>query len=597
MPIAAARRLAAPGRAPIWVLVLSGLLGFWFGFVAYPTWQVAVEPAQVVAGLVSYPAGNPNYIYQSKLWTILHQVNALLLLAGFSEITLSRIISGVLGMVSIQALAMVVFAFSRDVLLAVGAAGFILFTKAASNGGSYPIDIVGTHHTYGALGLSTIALAAGLIGSGSYRLGGFLLGLAPAVHPSLGSYLLLIVGLCAIWNVRAVLAEFRPGLIYFLAGCAVTAASLTFHLAFTVDVPTIAADVTRPYLLAFMSFWDGHRAPVSLNAGGVTLNRYALAIGIVWLVAFRRQLPRPSWFLLRIVAASAALSLLFVVCSWIPLDRMPLTLLILMPTRLVNLNAMLFPALLLGLMAAYRGSLRGRLLLLATIVAISLTGRSALWSWVAPAGWAIGRHPVNPLVTFELGAVGLLLVAASIWRDARTRPGEAPDLQIRSPGPLHWLSLAVCLGATVLMLQVKGSTNFYLDRHNDPFFAAIAADKEGLLLTAGSYDSVQLYTRRPVLLSGSLDMLPYAPELGPEMQRILLDVYGADLFHPPDAARGRGVLPRDVHRGRWEGYSRERWAEIGRTYNVTQVLVPIDWSLDLPLVLEDRWRLYDIPSL
>ena len=77
MPIAAARRLAAPGRAPIWVLVLSGLLGFWFGFVAYPTWQVAVEPAQVVAGLVSYPAGNPNYIYQSKLWTILHQVNAL----------------------------------------------------------------------------------------------------------------------------------------------------------------------------------------------------------------------------------------------------------------------------------------------------------------------------------------------------------------------------------------------------------------------------------------------------------------------------------------------------------------------------------------
>jgi hypothetical protein len=66
----------------------------------------------------------------------------------------------------------------------------------------------------------------------------------------------------------------------------------------------------------------------------------------------------------------------------------------------------------------------------ATIVAISLTGRSALWSWVAPAGWAIGRHPVNPLVTFELGAVGLLLVAASIWHDARTRPGEASDLQV-----------------------------------------------------------------------------------------------------------------------------------------------------------------------
>ena len=601
MPLAAVRRLASPGHAPLWVLGVSGLLGFWFGFVGYPTWQVAVEPAQVVAGLVSYPAGNPNYIYQSKLWTILHQINAPLLLAGFSEIALSRIMSGVLGMVSIQALAMIVFSFSRDVPLAIGAPVLILFTKAASNGGSYPIDIVGTHHTYGALGLSAIALVAGLLGSGCYRLGGFLLGVAPALHPSLGSYLLLIVGLCALWTFRDVRTEFRAGLPAFLAGCAMTAASLVFHLAFTVDVPTIASDVTRPYLLAFMSFWDGHRAPVSLTAGGVTLNRYALGIGIVWLAAFSRHLPRPSLFLVRIVVVSAALSLVFVMCSWIPLDRMPITLLVLMPTRLVNFNAMIFPALLFGLMAAYRRTFPGQLLLLAAIAATMLTGRSLLWSWVAPADWALGRHPLNALVVFELGAVGLLLVAAFVWRRDRKEHAEAAvgttRPHHRSVGALYCLSLAACVAATVFMLQVKGSTRFYRDRHNDPFFAAVAADTKGLLLTAGSYDFVQLYTRRPVLLSGSLDMLPYAPELGPEMHRILLDVYGADLFHPPEAARGRGVLPRDVHRSLWEGYSRARWAEIGRTYNVTQVLVPIDWSLDLPLALEDRWRLYNIPSL
>jgi hypothetical protein len=290
---------------------------------------------------------------------------------------------------------------------------------------------------------------------------------------------------------------------------------------------------------------------------------------------------------------SAALSLVFVMCSWIPIERMPVTLLILMPTRLVNLNAMIFPALLLGLLGAYGWTLRGQILLLATVVAMALTGRSLLWTWLSPAGWALGRHPVNPLVVFELGAVALLLIAASVWR----YEGKASADNDRKPHApfVRWLSLASCLGATVLMLQVKGSTSFYLDRHNDPFFAAVAADKQGLLLTAGSYDSVQLYTRRPILLSGSLDMLPYAPELGPEMQRILLDVYGADLFRPPHAARGRGVLPREVHRSRWEQYSRQRWVEIGRTYNVTQVLVPIDWSLDLPLVMEDRWRLYAIP--
>ena len=79
------------------------------------------------------------------------------------------------------------------------------------------------------------------------------------------------------------------------------------------------------------------------------------------------------------------------------------------------------------------------------------------------------------------------------------------------------------------------------------------------------------------------------------MQKILTDVYGADLFHPPPQARGLGVLPREVHRELWERDSRSRWIDIGRTYNVTQVVTPIDWQLDLPLVMAGRFRLYSIP--
>ena len=85
----------------------------------------------------------------------------------------------------------------------------------------------------------------------------------------------------------------------------------------------------------------------------------------------------------------------------------------------------------------------------------------------------------------------------------------------------------------------------FRDRTNDPFFAAVAAEREGFVLTAGSYQLVQLYTRRPVLLCGALDTLPYAPESGPAMENILRDVYGADLLNPPEIAHGRGVLPRE----------------------------------------------------
>ena len=45
-------------------------------------------------------------------------------------------------------------------------------------------------------------LTIAVIGSGCYRLGGFLLGAAPAVHPSIGAWLCwrtIVVSACVIW--------------------------------------------------------------------------------------------------------------------------------------------------------------------------------------------------------------------------------------------------------------------------------------------------------------------------------------------------------------------------------------------------------------
>jgi hypothetical protein len=44
------------------VLVVSGIGGFHAGMVTFPDWQVAVETAQVVAGIVRYPVDNPFYL-------------------------------------------------------------------------------------------------------------------------------------------------------------------------------------------------------------------------------------------------------------------------------------------------------------------------------------------------------------------------------------------------------------------------------------------------------------------------------------------------------------------------------------------------------
>jgi hypothetical protein len=114
-----------------------------------------------------------------------------------SERTLSVAVSGVLGVVSFQALSLIAYALSGDVLIAAGASVFIFFTRVAEANAIYPIWLVGTSHTYGVMALSFCALVVGFLGCGWYRTGLFLLGLAPAVHPSLGAWLILIARSCS----------------------------------------------------------------------------------------------------------------------------------------------------------------------------------------------------------------------------------------------------------------------------------------------------------------------------------------------------------------------------------------------------------------
>lgn len=138
----------------------------------------------------------------------------------------------------------------------------------------------------------------------------------------------------------------------------------------------------------------------------------------------------------------------------------------------------------------------------------------------------------------------------------------------------------------------------FRDRTNDPLFAAAAAERRGMLLTGGSLHLMQLVTRRPVLLDGGgLDTLPYAVESGPEMQRILREVYDIDLLNPPTAARQGGIVPDELNKATWERYSISKWQDIGRAFDVTQVMTRADWLLDLPLVAQsDELRLYRIPE-
>ena len=569
------------------VLCVSGALGFVVVALGFPDWQVAVETAQVVAGLVDYPRDNSFYIYHLKLWTVLHQLCAGLLGAGMSEITLSMLLTGVQGMLTFQALAMFVYALSRDVVLSLASVVVVIVSGTGDVGVTYPVFLLGTVHTYGAVGLSLVVLVPALLGCGHYRLGLFLAGIAPAVHPSLGLWLALGLGVCGVMDMAAARRVLTVGWRPFAAGCAVTAVSLGVHLYMSRGIPPVPGDVVARYLDAFTALWDEHRQPVRLSHMGVRINLAALALATAWLGV--RPGSDPGLTPLRFGAVVAAVSVVFVFVSWVPPERLPRWLVMLMPTRLLNVATMTFTAMVLGLAGAIRQ--RWGPWLTVAIAALLLAGRrSLLWDWVRQQGWADGApYRVDPAGVLAVATLLLIVYAFARRREGNRRP-LVPNAILAA------LVLVVVAIGIRPVLAARSAESVYRDRTNDLFFQTVARGR-GLLLTGGDLYLIQLRTRRPILLNGgALDSLPYAPESAPVMDRVLRNVYGIDLFNPPPGTPKMAVVPNAYNRQLWQGYSGDRWQQIKREYNVSQVMVPADWQLSLPIVAQSRhYLLYEIP--
>jgi hypothetical protein len=626
--LAANAYILPPVYGALWVLLLSGILGFRMGLLNFPDWQVAVETAQVVAGIVQYPANNVFYIYHTKLWTSLHHVLALGLLTGADELTLSLAVSGVMGMLTFQALGMFVYALSRDVLLSVGAAALVFFTRAAEFGVVYPVFLLGTEHTYGTIGLSLSVLVAGLLGAGWYRTGAVLLGVAPSIHPSLGVWAGTIVALAIASDFRRLRDELRPAVPWFLAGCSLTLLSLLIQYIFIYDPPQGMARLSTEDLATFVRVWDGHRSSINLWHNGVLLNAAAAVVACLWLVFFSGKLPSSSRFLLRISAASSLLALVLIPLSWISPDRLPTALLVLMPGRFLNFSVMTFAALLIGLAGSRRDIWNGGVLLL-VICGLLACDRSMLWEFLEHHHGIRHASSIPPLGVMTLGATALLAGAVrEMWRYVpagaadhgpadRLRQGSGesrrsafgaeaeaghylrPSLRTGNVVPVY-VGAIVVLALVVLMTlhQVPARSGAHFnDRTNDVFFADVAGHS-GLLVVAGDLHLMQLRTRRPLLAdSGALDTVMYSLETGGEMRRIMTDVYGLDWSNPPPDAVGSGRIPPDAHRKAWESYSPEKWREIRRVFGVTQVIAYANWSLNLPLAAQSRrLLLYDIPG-
>jgi hypothetical protein len=623
------------------VLAAAALIGFGLG-LGSPAWHVALEPAQLLAGTVRYPVPTPFELYETQVWNVWHQLLAPLLAAGFSERTLSVLLSGTTTALTFAAIAGFARALGAGALLALAAPLLMLLKHPAQAGFSYPIYLLGEGHTYGMAGLSWLALALAALAAERWLLAGFLVGLAPALHVFLGVWLALTIGLAALpaWPVL------RPHLRSFCVGAALGAAlcalSLGVQLALAPKLPPSDPASAERYLTAFVRLWDAHRVAPDLGGRASFLVWCSALTALAWLHRERDRLGAGSALALRVLVVCSAIGFAFsLALPQLVLEAVPKLVLIAMPTRLANLTLLLAVPLALAVIWRFRTDPLPRVLLLLAmaLLALSFGGpvwwrRLDLWTTGAPvlaiagvvalarsapqrreaalvaagllgwlvlrAGWRGLAHPAWLGLPGELSLDVALASFITVWfafgrrgnKPGGERGGRAFDLALG----VGLAGIAVGIAATYAA-RADAVWPQLRDRTNHPVLAQ-AARGEGLLLVGPGIWMAQLRTRRPLLLDPSaLDMLPYVLRAGPAVEEILREVYGVDFFHPPGQAIRAGVVPEKPARELFAHRTPDEWRAIRARFGVSDVLVKADWKLRLPaLASGDDYTLYALPE-
>jgi hypothetical protein len=207
---------------------------------------------------------------------------------------------------------------------------------------------------------------------------------------------------------------------------------------------------------------------------------------------------------------------------------------------------------------------------LAIALAIYAAGQAARnWTPGATAAWLGRAIPVVALI------VVLAELSVAVYsRGDLMRQGAQRLLTNRGPGDGP--------------VADEGSASFWRD-------AGMNGGSQVLTSRSASRPAL-VYGHLPVVLNaGSFDYIPYIPQTGGAIAKIVQDGYGISFSDPPPEMRHGGGLPPDGGRAYWARLAPADWCRVSRSLGVGALIVPSDWTVNLPrLVFDAGFTMYKI---
>ena len=118
-------------------------------------------------------------------------------------------------------------------------------------------------------------------------------------------------------------------------------------------------------------------------------------------------------------------------------------------------------------------------------------------------------------------------------------------------------------------------------------------DSKNVIATANSSFNVLYLSNKPLLLTDTIDFLPYHPYLVNSVKDIMTDVYGYDFFNPPKL--NYPYLDDEFIKKVFEKRTIDEWKDVAKKFNSNVVIAPKNWNLNIKSYFKGKkYNLYRI---
>lgn len=587
-------RMHADRLPTAWVIGVAALLGAALGVLVKPVWTDNLIPAQIIAGVVEYPADSLVPLTYLRPHSLVTQLAALLLWMGIQEWYVSLIFSGLQGALACAALTTLALAISRHWLSA--AITLALIVKLSMHqprwigmyvdvfhGHMYPNTFPAAPGVFGAVGLYLCILILGLIGLERWKAAALPAALLPFIHPGLALPLYAAL-LPVAWLGRARVGDAWPGVAQMAAiGFGIGVVSLAAYFLYLPSSPVVDLAAARTFARQIVERWNDHTLIPPTRRRHLLLEPafHTLLLGTLLLTRWRSLLPPGVRAVAAVVLTMTVISAAFTVTLAYAPTVVPWQMRTALIPRWMNVASWFFIVVTgarLAHLALVGGHRFAALLLAGTLIAVqmALVQGITFWSGFGAAYLATPATPLKTALYFlsGVGPLGLVLAVAFMQSRAVGRPTH------RVPRWWVWLATAAVLVMCALPFQ---RSRWYGAGGTGACHVALAEASrfEGTLLLAPrlwAAEWIQARTRRPFLFEVmDINILPFTPAVLPRAAQMLDEIY-----HQPIPTGMRSELAL-----RWPERTTAQWVALAAKYGFVDVIANNTLPLQLPLVVDD----------